>query len=121
MEYTVGIDLEQDERFCRLLKKKSFTERFFTMEERAYLEKYQRMAHQKAAGIFCCKEAAAKALKKGLFGLHPQEIYVWHDETGVPQVTLRGSALRQFPKMQFSVSVSHSGGMTTAVVLAKES
>ena len=71
-----------------------------------------------AAGLFCAKEAAAKALGLGLFGLRPNEIEIDHDEKGAPILRLLGAAKARFPQAEFSLSISHSREYVIAAALA---
>lgn len=116
----IGTDIEENQRFVALLQKPSFCQGFFTPVELAYLaSKPAHRAHLTAAGIFCAKEAVAKALGVGFFGLRPQEIEIDHMEGGAPRATLLGGAAQRFPGVVLSVSISHGGAYTTATALAQ--
>ena len=114
----VGADIEEHSRFRRRLEKPSFLERVYTPTERRYIQAAGKRAHLAAAGLFCAKEAAAKALGIGLFGLRPDEIEITHDQRGAPILALLGGAKARFPQAEFSLSVSHSREYTMAAVLA---
>ena len=73
-----------------------------------------------AAGIYCAKEAAAKALGRGLYGLLPAELEVGHEPGGVPVLHLHGTALQQYGGFSFSISISHSGDYAIAFCVAAE-
>ena len=118
IEPQVGMDLEQHDRFRRLLQKTSFLQRVYTAGERNYITQAGCRDYLAAAGLFCAKEAAAKALGIGLFGLRPNEIEVCHTEKGQPVLRLLGGAARRFPGAAFSLSITHSGQYTAATVLA---
>lgn len=118
IEPRVGMDLEQHDRFRRLLQKPAFFRRVYTAGEQRYITQAGRRGYLAAAGLFCAKEAAAKALGLGLFGLRPDELEVCHRETGEPVLFLRGAAARKFPGAAFSLSITHSGPYTAATVLA---
>lgn len=119
MKIRTGCDVEQIARFGELLKKEHFCQRIFTDAERAHIEK---SGHPEAtaAGIFCAKEAMAKALGRGLFGLLPRELGLEWDERGAPCPQLTGSAAAQYGQMQLSVSISHSGDTAFATCVALE-
>ena len=112
-----GIDMERIQRFASILKNEYFCRRIFTERERAYVEQSGHPAAT-AAGIFCAKEAVAKALGRGLFGLLPREIGLDWTERGDPFVTLTGSAARQYGAWKLAVSVTHTGDYAAAVCTA---
>ena len=119
MKIRTGCDVEQIARFEELLKKDHFCQRVFTDAEQTHIAK---SGHPEAtaAGIFCAKEAMAKALGRGLFGLLPRELGVEWDERGAPRPALTGSAADQYGQMQLSVSISHSGDTAFATCVALE-
>ena len=114
----IGADIEEHGRFRRLVEKPSFVERVYTPTERRYIQAAGKRAHLAAAGLFCAKEAAAKALGLGLFGLRPNEIEIDHDEKGAPILRLLGAAKARFPQAEFSLSISHSREYFIAAALA---
>lgn len=114
----IGTDMEENSRFERLLQKESFCKGVYTPGERAYLAaKGPRRGPAAAAGLFCAKEAIAKALGVGLFGLRPEEIEIGHDPSGAPEAWLLGAARRQFPGARIRLSISHTKQYTTATAL----
>jgi len=115
---SVGCDLEEIARFSRLLRSARFMAETFTAAERAHIAASVRPARS-AAGIWCAKEACAKALGRGLYGLLPQELSVTWDGRGAPRLTLCGAAAKAFPGVRLCLSVSHSGGYAMAVVQAE--
>lgn len=119
MKIRTGCDVEQISRFEELLKKEHFCQRIFTDAEREHILK---SGHPEAtaAGIFCAKEAMAKALGRGLFGLLPRELGVEWDTHGAPYPVLTGSAAAQYGHVQLSVSISHSGDTAFATCAALE-
>lgn len=114
----VGCDLEEVARFDRLLKNSRFMREVFTEGERAHIGKSSLPART-AAGIWCAKEACAKALGLGLYGLLPRELEVRWDDSGAPGISLRGSAAERFPDAGLSLSVSHAGDYAMAAVTAE--
>ncbi|MEA5038798.1 MAG: holo-ACP synthase [Clostridiaceae bacterium] len=115
---SVGCDLEQAARFPRLLKNDRFLQGVYTAGERAYIRISAHPART-AAGIWCAKEACAKALGRGLFGLLPRELEVIWDTFGAPKMILHGSAAAQFSGLRLSVSISHAGAYVMAAVTAE--
>ena len=72
-DWRIGTDLEENQRFERLLQKPSFFHGVYTPGEQAYLASLgTKRQPASAAGLFCAKEAVAKALGVGLYGLLSQ-------------------------------------------------
>ena len=62
-DWRIGTDLEENQRFERLLQKPSFFHGVYTPGEQAYLASLgTKRQPASAAGLFCAKEAVAKAL-----------------------------------------------------------
>ena len=112
----LGVDIEKIERFVSVLEKKSFTGTVFTEQELSYINGKP----QRAAGIWCAKEACAKALGEGLYGLLPREIEITHDEKGAPRVKLCGGALEKYGSYAFSVSITHDADTAFSAVVAEK-
>ncbi len=119
MKLRTGCDVEQVARFGALLEKEHFCARVFTPAEREHIEKSGHR-EQTAAGIFCAKEAIAKALGRGLFGLLPQELGVAWDAAGAPYAELTGSAAAQYGRVQLAISISHTKDTAFATCVALE-
>jgi len=65
----LGIDLCEIARIDNAIQKSDgFLQRYFTAEERSYLEGRGQMVAQSAAAMFAAKEAFLKALGTGLSG-----------------------------------------------------
>ena len=111
----IGVDIEKISRFEALLKKESFKSGVFTPSELEYIgEKSDR-----AAGIWCAKEACAKALGDGLYGLLPRDLEITHNEKGAPRIVLHGGAFEKYGAYEFSVSITHDGDSAFAAVVAE--
>ena len=81
-----------------------------------------RAAAQSAAGIFCAKEALAKALGTGLSSGELQDICIRHDRYGAPSYSLAGEYARLAEDRRvdrFFLSITHDGGMAAAVCIAE--
>ena len=113
MSVLIGCDIEKTERFIRLVNQNSFLKGIYTPGEQQYILSHPK-PYRAAAGLFCAKEAAAKALGEGLFGLKPVELEVFHDD-GQPCMRLLGDALEKHSGEEFSVSISHADEYTMAV------
>ncbi len=111
----IGVDMEKISRFEALLKKESFKSGVFTEAELSYIDGKP----SRAAGIWCAKEACAKALGDGLYGLLPKDIEITHDEKGAPYITLRGGALKKYPAVSFSLSITHDKDTAFAAVVCE--
>lgn len=116
--FSVGNDLEEISRFTRLIEKQSFFHGVFTAYERDYI-KNARIPAATAAGFFCAKEAVAKAVGEGLFGLHPAHIEIYHAESGAPQVRLLSRAAERYGHVALAISISHAGQYAAAVCMAQ--
>ncbi len=119
MKIYTGADVETVARFASLVEKPGFCRRVYTPEEQAHIAASGRPA-QTAAGIFCAKEAMAKALGRGLYGLLPRELGVTWSAAGAPQAALTGSAAAQFGRMQLALSISHTKEVAFATCVALE-
>ncbi|GHV05445.1 holo-[acyl-carrier-protein] synthase [Clostridia bacterium] len=105
----IGVDLLEIERMRRPMASPRFVQRVFTDYEREYLSKKKNL--QSAAGLFCAKEAVAKALGIGLFGLNPRDIAITHLPSGQPVADCNGQ--------RFSISISHDKTTAVAVAMAE--
>ncbi|MCH5165677.1 MAG: holo-ACP synthase [Clostridiales bacterium] len=115
----IGIDIASVARIEKSIKNDAFISRVFTQKEQAYCNGRQRPA-ESYAGIFCAKEAAAKAIKRGFTGgLKPIDIEVDHDDNGVPLLVFYGNAGQVFSKFDADVSISHDGDYAVAAVMLR--
>ena len=78
----IGTDICSISRFEDEEKRGSLIARFFTENERTYVESRGKGAAASAAAVFAAKEACAKALGTGFRGFGPSEIEVVHNEDG---------------------------------------
>lgn len=113
----VGIDVVDVARFGTVLERTpSIRERLFTPAERE-------LPVESLAGRFAVKEALAKALGSP-GGLVWTDAEVQRGEHGAPRLMVRGTvaafAARRGAE-EFLVSISHDGGIATAIVLAQAS
>ena len=116
----IGIDLVEIKEIEESIQSKAFVRRVFTPAEMQAVERYRNRAEH-LAGKFAVKEACMKAIGAGI----RQEVWftqieVLNDESGKPQVQVRGEAekrLKALGTRQIHISISHAGGMTVGVVL----
>jgi len=111
----VGIDVVDVDRFGSTIRRTpSMLERLFTEEERD-------APPFTLAGRFAVKEALAKTLGAPS-GLRWHDAVVSHGEGGRPVLTVTGTVAEQAARLgadTFHVSVSHDGGIATAIVVAE--
>lgn len=111
----IGTDIIEIERIAAAIGKPAFLQRVYTAQERTYIEAAPQPA-QSAAGLFCAKEAIAKALGSG-FGapLSLTDIEITHTAAGAPQAAIKGR-----PALRLSVSISHCRAYATATAILWE-
>jgi holo-[acyl-carrier protein] synthase len=115
----VGIDLLEIGRLERALERRPrLAERLFTEGELAYARSRARPGRHLAAR-FAAKEATLKAL--GSSGLALREIEVEGGDRDAARLLLHGraAALARERGVELSVSLTHSGELAAAVVLAE--
>ena len=117
MRIAVGVDLVHVPRMARNAQHPSFLDRAFTAPEQA------QCAGRPAslAGRWAAKEAAMKALGRGVGAIPLTEIEVLGAESGAPELLLHGAAGAVAAEQgwtTWSVSISHDGDYATAVVMA---
>ena len=114
----IGIDLCRISRISRAIENKSFVERVFSAEEKAYAESSKNPARHYASA-FAAKEAFAKAGGWGLSKVGLRSIWVSR-LNGVPELHLSEHANRlllQRKILRTHLSLSHEGDMAIAVVI----
>ncbi|MGC9356393.1 MAG: holo-ACP synthase [Anaerolineae bacterium] len=121
---TTGVDLVEITRVERVLERYGhrFLERIFTPDE----VRFSRGRSPELAARFAAKEAVSKALGVGMLMLSPvgigwRDVEVLNDRRGKPTLTLHGQARRLAEAQgltEWSVSLSHDGGLAVAFVVA---
>lgn len=116
----IGVDIVEIARIEKALKLQGFLTRMFTEAEREYLMQNGFQA-QTVAGMFCAKEAVAKALGTGLsHGVAICDIEVLHNEDNMPTIHLyHGAAARaeELGLCEIQVSISHEKNYAVAVCM----
>src|SRR5467141_4768170 len=94
MIVSIGIDIIEVARIREVLERTPrFTERVFTMAERAYCDSRGAVAAQHYAARFAAKEAALKALQTGWSGgIGWQDVEVSAKDSGAPVILFHGRA-----------------------------
>lgn len=117
----VGVDVVQVDRLARALARTpGLADRLFTSEERSGGTKGDRSPESLAAR-FAAKEAVAKALGAP-GGLRWRDAEVVALESGRPVLRLHGGVAEEAAAQGISawhLSLSHDGGVATAVVVAE--
>jgi len=116
----LGIDVCEIARIDKAMQdNEHFLTRYYTAEERAYIQARGQTAAQSAAAMFAAKEAFLKALGLGLAGgIAMQDVGVSHSEGGCPAYALQGKALVQLEARGASrafLSLTHDAGVAVAV------
>ena len=116
----LGIDLCSISRVEKMIgTNEAFLKRYYTDDERAYIEARGNMGAQSAAAMYAAKEAFLKASGIGIGrGVRLDEIGVAHDEMGAPQYALTGAAaerMHQMCALNAFLSLSHEGDTAAAV------
>ena len=116
----LGIDVCEIARIEKAIRDNgNFLTRYYTAEERAYLQQRGNTAAQSAAAMFAAKEAFLKALGVGLSGgIAMADVGVIHAEGGRPQYALAPraqNALTAAGARAAHLSLTHDGGVAAAV------
>ena len=119
----VGIDLVMVSRVQASLARfgERFLRRVFTDTEIAYATSVPDLAAERLAARFAAKEAAIKALDLADVGVGWREIEVAREQSGICRLILHGAARAAADDAgvsELSVSLSHEGDYSAAVVLA---
>lgn len=105
-----GTDIIEIDRIEKAISSQRFIDRVFTEGEKNYISS-KKLRAQTAAGIYCAKEAASKALGSGFSdGVKLCDIEITHDNRGKPQIVLHGRANEIFCEKNYKekeVSISH--------------
>ncbi|MGN1031618.1 MAG: holo-ACP synthase [Butyricicoccaceae bacterium] len=107
----LGTDIIEIKRIADALKREAFVKRVYTEHEQEYFRARGVSAAESAAGMFCAKEAVAKALGTG-FRMPIRSIEIGHDELGSPYVISPGG--------RFLLSISHCKEYATATAILLE-
>ncbi|UPK75963.1 holo-ACP synthase [Nocardioidaceae bacterium SCSIO 66511] len=109
----IGIDVVEIERFCETLRRSP------AVAARLFVPSEAELVPGSLAGRFAAKEALAKALGAPA-GLHWVDVETYVEESGQPRLTMRGTVLARADALGVKsshVSISHDGGIASAVVV----
>ncbi len=118
MQFSVGVDIEENSRFKDKVSDENFLKRVFTQAEIDYcLSKVH--SHEHLAVRFCAKESVIKALSafysEGV-SLRLNQIEVMK-ESKLPTVKIHSN---QYQDLNFSLSMSHCKSHSIAQVLCSK-
>ena len=125
MIYGVGIDLVENSRMEKIIKKwgVKFLSRIFSDGEIQYCEKHINSSTHYGVR-FAAKESFLKALGIGLgMGVKLSDIEVMNDENGKPSLMLCGEAKNQIEKKRITkvhLSLTHTKSYSTAIVVLEK-
>jgi holo-[acyl-carrier protein] synthase len=125
MIYGVGIDLVENSRMDKIVKKwgPKFINRIFSEDEILYCEKHAHSAIHYGAR-FAAKESFLKALGIGIGkGVKLNDIEVENDENGKPFLKLNGEAGEMIQKKKIKkvhLSLTHTEHYSTAFVVLEK-
>ncbi len=113
----VGIDCVDISRIEKSIEIPTFLERIFSESEIAMFSK-KKMNPQTIAANFAAKEAFSKSLGTGIRGFKLKEVSILRDDLGAPYIELTGKAAEIAGDTQFTVSITHTETVATAIVIA---
>ncbi|SHJ15527.1 holo-[acyl-carrier-protein] synthase [Clostridium amylolyticum] len=115
----IGTDIIEIERIkSAILNTKGFSEKTFTLHERNSIKGIN--AYQSFAGYFAAKEAFSKALGTGFRGFTLQDVEVYKDDLGKPNIRIFGKAKEKCNEIRvinIHVSISHNKQNAVAFVV----
>ena len=114
--FSIGIDTIEINRIKKSMNRKGFLNRILGNEEFEQLN-IKNFPAQSVAGNFCAKEAFSKAVGTGFRGFYMKEVEIIKNEIGKPFIKLTGKAFELYGKFSFSVSITHTKNLASAVVL----
>ena len=119
----IGVDLVEIDRIEKWLDKPRLLNRVFHPDELDYAKTKGRFRTSALAGRFAAKEAFGKALGSGLKGLALKDVRVQVDESGRPEILIRGTAeklLNQAGGDLIHLSLSHERTLAIAQVIIEK-
>ena len=118
-----GIDIVQIKRMEKWLSDIMLLKRFFHQDEIIYAQSLGKNAAASLAARFAAKEAYGKALGTGLANLSLNEIMVFNNNNGKPEIKLFGSAYSALEKSgsnKVHISLTHEKDNAVAIVILEE-
>lgn len=117
-----GIDIIEINRIRSVINKWNlrFLNRVYTSNEIHYCGQKKDSCFQSFAGYFSAKEAWAKAIGTGIYGIRWKEIEIRKDDLGKPYIHLSGQAQKMATKRGITntnLSISHTRHWAIAQVI----
>ena len=109
-----GIDIVEIDRIREKAENETFLKSVFAESELNYYSSRGKRA-ETLAGMFCAKEAVAKALGTGFRGFRPIDVEILHDDLGAPKVKLNEKLVSVLKGRRIEISISHCNSYATAV------
>ena len=114
----LGIDLEENDRIARAMRRPRFCRTVLGDAEYRLLER-RGFPVGSVAASWCAKEALGKALVTGVRGFSLREVELLRAENGAPYLQLSGRAAEIAAGVRFSVSVTHTRAYTSVIVIGE--
>lgn len=117
----IGTDIIEIWRIEKALLNDRFLDRFFSENERTYIEE-RKNAAQTVAGIYAAKEAFSKALGTGIRDFGLSDVEILHDNLGKPYIYAKNNAKIKMDELLIKnvhLSISHSEKYAVATVIAE--
>ena len=112
----LGLDLCEIARMEKLMQDERFLTRYFTPAEAEYVRSRGAGAAASLAGLFAAREALGKALGTGI-SFELKEAEVCHTDSGAPFFRITGRLKERIGNDRLFLSISHDGGVASAVCL----
>lgn len=115
----IGVDIEKVSRLESAAKSEPFLYGAFTEIELKYYQAKGRSA-ETLTGMFCAKEALAKALGSGFVGFRPRDVEILHDASGAPFYRLYGKAEELLNGRKVELSIAHTEEFAVAFAVIQD-
>ena len=109
-----GIDIVKIDRFNNIKEKTTLLNNIFNKKEIEYIES-SGYNSSTVAGMFACKEATLKPIKKGINDYSLKDIEISHNENNAPFIILHNSLKELYDETKFSISISHDGDYSISI------
>ena len=114
MSKGLGIDIIAIKRIKAAVEEygSKFLDKIYTSAEVQYCKKRKALKYPELAGRFAAKEAYAKAIGKGMRGIHWKDIEILNKKSGKPYLCIKGKK-----NHKAMVSLSHDDENAIACVI----
>lgn len=115
--YSAGIDIVDIKRIEKSTSNNRFLNRVFSKKELDFFSS-KKNPYPSMAGNWAAKEAFSKAIGTGVKGFSLNEVSILRYDNGKPYIELSGKAKDITKGLLFSVSISHTDTLATAIVIS---